>query len=75
MRRAKWEVGAQVQVPYYCFAPYRSGWNGWLFAEGVVVERRVGVGKNDGKRYSVVEYTANGKTQRKQYRVENVFER
>ena len=75
MRRAKWEVGAQVKVPYYCFAPYRSGWNGWLFADGVVVERRVGVGKNEGKRYSVVEYTTNGKTQRKQYRVENVFER
>lgn len=75
MRRAKWEVGALVKVPYYCFSPYRKGWNGWLFADGVVVERRVGVGKNEGKRYSVVEYTVNGETQRKQFCVENVFER
>ena len=75
MKFAAWSVGEQVQVPYYCFAPYRHGWNGWLFANGVIVERRIGVGKNEGKKYAVVEYSVNGKTERHQFRMENVFAR
>jgi hypothetical protein len=75
MKNAKWNIGEQVQVPYYCFSPYRRGWNGWLFANGTIVERRIGVGKNEGKKYAVVEYTANGKAERRQFRMENVFAR
>ena len=75
MKHANWCVGEEVQVPYYCFAPYRKGWNGWLFADGKIVERRIGVGKNAGQKYAVVEYTVNGKTEQHQYRMENVFAR
>lgn len=75
MKKAPWKVGAEVQVPYYCFAPYRSGWNGYLFADGIIVERRIGTGKNEGIKYAVVEYTKNGKTERHTYKMQNVFAR
>jgi len=32
------KVGLIVEVPYYCFAPMRSGWNGWLFTLGEVIK-------------------------------------
>ena len=61
MKKAEWKVGELVQVPYYCFAPHRYGWNGYLFADGEIVQRRIGVGKNEGVQYAVVKYVVNGK--------------
>ncbi len=29
-------VGQLVQIPAFEFAPYRSGWNGWIFRVGVI---------------------------------------
>ena len=75
MKKAEWKVGELVQVPYYCFAPYRTGWNGYLFADGVIVERRVGTGKNNGVPYALVKYTVNGKEETNQYKMSNVFKR
>ena len=34
MKNAK--VGDVVRFPYYEFAPFRSGWNGWLFKVAIV---------------------------------------
>lgn len=31
-------VGMVVEVPTYCFAPNRSGWNGYTFAVGIIRE-------------------------------------
>lgn len=76
MKKAKWEVGELVSVPYYCFNPYRKGWNGWLFANGVIVEKRIGTGsKNANVPYALVEYDHNGKTVQKVFKMENVFAR
>ena len=37
MKKAKKiEVGTLVKVPIYEFAPFRTGWNGWIFRVGVV---------------------------------------
>ena len=41
MKKAEWKVGELVQVPYYCFAPHRYGWNGYLFADGEIIGRTV----------------------------------
>ena len=72
MKRAKWAVGEKVQVPYYCFAPYRKGWNGYLFTQGVIVERRKRV--KDNAPIAVVEYQLKGKSpERHQYLMSNVF--
>lgn len=30
------EIGQLVQIPSYEFAPFRSGWNGWVFRVGVI---------------------------------------
>ena len=30
------KVGDIVEFPHTCFAPYRQGWNGWLFKTGIV---------------------------------------
>lgn len=30
------EIGDVIQFPYKCFAPYRSGWNGWTFRVGII---------------------------------------
>lgn len=43
MRKAKCKVGEIVEIPDYCFAPNRRGWNGWLFANAQVVKL---LGKN-----------------------------
>ena len=75
MKKAEWKVGELVQVPYYCFAPYRPGWNGYLFANGVITERRVGTGKNAGIEYAMVKYSVNGKEETHQYRMDRVFKR
>lgn len=75
MKKAEWKVGELVQVPYYCFAPHRYGWNGYLFAEGVIVKRCVGTGKNAGVQYAMVKYTVNGKEETHQYKMDRVFKR
>ncbi len=49
----KLQAGDLVQVPRTQFAPMRSGWNGWLFSEAVVI--RKGVGRKSGKNVIVVE--------------------
>ena len=33
----KLQAGDLVEVPRTQFAPMRSGWNGWLFSEAVVI--------------------------------------
>ena len=37
MKKANIRVGEIVKVPTYQFAPYRSGWNGWLFEVGRIL--------------------------------------
>lgn len=46
--------GQLVQVPTYCFAPNRSGWNGWLFTKGIVLG--FGTDNKTGKRLVKVEF-------------------
>ena len=38
----KLQAGDLVKVPRTQFAPMRSGWNGWLFSEAVVIRKGVG---------------------------------
>lgn len=72
MKKANWKIGERVQVPYYCFAPYRRGWNGWLFTEGTIVERRRRI--KDNAPMAVVEYQLEGKApERHQYSMDRVF--
>ena len=49
----KLQAGDLVKVPRTQFAPMRSGWNGWLFSEAVVI--RKGVGRKSKKNVVVVE--------------------
>lgn len=35
----KLQAGDLVEVPRTQFAPMRSGWNGWLFSEAVVIRK------------------------------------
>lgn len=49
----KLQAGDLVQVPRTQFAPMRSGWNGWLFSEAVVI--RKGVGRKSKRNVVVVE--------------------
>lgn len=59
MRHAKnLKIGSLVQVPDYCFAPMRSGWNGWLFRAGVI--RKIGKSKRDGATVYQVERCIRG---------------
>lgn len=37
----KLQAGDLVEVPRTQFAPMRSGWNGWLFSEAVVIRKGV----------------------------------
>ena len=30
------KVGDVIEFPHHCFAPHRSGWNGWIFRAGIV---------------------------------------
>ena len=60
----KLQAGDLVEVPRTQFAPMRSGWNGWLFSEAVVIRKGVGrtpAGKNS---YGTIEAT---------FYAENVF--
>ena len=54
----KLTVGSLVEVPDYCFAPYRSGWNGWIFRAGII--RALGRSKRDGSPTYKVEYCRRG---------------
>lgn len=38
MKKAKLTPGEFVEIPYYCFAPGRHGWNGYLFAKAQVIK-------------------------------------
>lgn len=62
MRKAKLKVGEIVQVPVYEFAPFRSGWNGWLFQSGIIT--RVFKGAKTGRMCAEVEYPSRSYAQR-----------
>ena len=67
----KLEIGQFVQVPTYCFAPHRSGWNGWSFDIGQIVK----VGKtNDGVQAAVVEFLHDGKEMKKAFAIDTIFD-
>ena len=53
------KAGDLVQVPRTQFAPLRHGWNGWLFSEAVVLEKRVS--KKNGRPILKVEMQTPGK--------------
>lgn len=57
----KLQAGDLVKVPRTQFAPMRSGWNGWLFSEAVVI--RKGVGRKKQKERSC---SGNENTSRKE---------
>ena len=58
----KLQAGDLVEVPRTQFAPMRSGWNGWLFSEAVVI--RKGVGRKSKRNTEVSELqNSNGKPQ------------
>lgn len=74
MRKAKIKVGNLVEVPEHCFAPGRSGWNGWLFTYGII--QRVAKNKN-GEPLAVVlclDKHHSGKTYVKNYLTKNCFD-
>lgn len=52
------KVGSLIQVPDYCFAPNRRGWNGWLFRAGII--RAIGKSKRDGATIYQVERCVQG---------------
>lgn len=65
MKKAKdLSIGAVVSVPTYEFAPFRSGWNGWLFSAGIIKAR--GTSKK-GLPIVKVEYPAKGYKQKRHY--------
>lgn len=47
------KVGQLVQIPAYEFAPFRSGWNGWIFRLGVIEKLYV---SKSGKKCAKVRY-------------------
>lgn len=64
MKKAKkLSIGAVVRVPTYEFAPYRSGWNGWLFSAGII--KATGKSKKTGLPMVKVEYPARGYKQKR----------
>lgn len=62
----KLQAGDLVEVPRTQFAPMRSGWNGWLFSEAVVI--RKGVGRKS-KKNVVVEVYIRSQNKEKLYRL------
>ena len=50
------KVGDLVQVPVYEFAPFRTGWNGWIFRVGVI--ERIYVGRKSGRKIARVRYAS-----------------
>lgn len=63
----KLQAGDLVEVPRTQFAPMRSGWNGWLFSEAVVIRKGVGRKKQKECSRSGNENTS-GKEQLRDYR-------
>lgn len=56
MKKAKLKVGKVIQIPVCEFAPFRRGWNGWLFQVGIIKE--IGKSKKDGAPIALIEYPA-----------------
>lgn len=50
------KIGQPVEVPTYCFAPLRRGWNGWMFTKGIV--KAFGTSKKTGNPLVKVEFPA-----------------
>lgn len=50
---AKIKIGDLVEIPVYEFAPFRSGWNGWIFRVGVVEKLYI---SKSGKKCATVRY-------------------
>lgn len=48
----KLQAGDLVKVPRTQFAPMRSGWNGWLFSEAVVIRKGVGRKSKKNRKHS-----------------------
>lgn len=66
MKKAKdLSIGAVVQVPVYEFAPFRHGWNGWLFSAGII--KAHGTHKRTGQPMVKVEYPVRGYRQKRYY--------
>ena len=65
------KVGQLVEVPTYCFAPMRHGWNGWLFNIGVIEDIYTG---KTGKRCATVRYNNHGSESTKGFVLDNVFQ-
>jgi len=64
-------VGAFVQIPTYCFAPNRSGWNGWSFDIGQIVK----VGKTKaGVPAAVIEFLHDGRECSKAFTADRIFD-
>ena len=78
MKKAKdLTIGAVVDVPDYCFAPTRYGWNGWIFRAGII--RQIGKTKKSGRTMYQVErcvlgYGQTKKTFTKWFYPEELFE-
>lgn len=74
MKKAKnVKVGMFVCVPVYCFAPMRSGWNGWEFSVGQIME--FGTCRNTGKRLARVEWgTYRNESLSKWFAVDELFD-
>ena len=54
MRKAKKvSVGDLIQFPLREFAPFRSGWNGWIFRAGIVEKLYI---SKSGKKCATVRY-------------------
>ena len=53
----KLQAGDLVEVPRTQFAPMRSGWNGWLFSEAVVI--RKGVGRKSKRNEGIINAVKN----------------
>jgi len=52
-KKAKLVVGELVEFPTVCYAPFRSGWNGWLFSVAIIKSI---VQSKDGRKVVEVEY-------------------
>lgn len=50
---SKIKIGDLVEIPVYEFAPFRSGWNGWIFRVGVVEKLYI---SKSGKKCATVRY-------------------
>lgn len=74
MRKVNFEKvksGDLVQVPRTQFAPMRSGWNGWLFSNAIVLRKAKGA--KTGKPMIVVNMMVRGKKKNDYATVEKPF--